>query len=63
MPPRSPARALADRDEIGPDDDVVLVATGTGYTERDVEEVAVEAPTVALDELDAAVADRLGPLM
>jgi threonine synthase len=57
------ARALADRDEIGPDDDVVLVATGTGYTERDIEEVAVEAPTVALDELDAAVADRLGPLM
>jgi hypothetical protein len=50
------ARVLADRGEIGVDDDAVLVATGTGDTEADdegVDEAAVE--TVAVEELPAAI--------
>lgn len=44
------ARQLADRGALAPDDDVVLVATGSGFKERD--EVAVEAPTVSLSDVD-----------
>ncbi|WP_276272655.1 threonine synthase [Haloarcula litorea] len=50
------ARALADRDEIGPSDDTVLVATGTGYTERDLDPPTVDAQTVGLGDLDEAIA-------
>jgi threonine synthase len=54
------ARVLTERGELSPDEDVVLVATGTGFTERDVDEVDVSAPTASLVDLDAAVADLLG---
>ena len=54
------ARVLTERGELSPDEDVVLVATGTGFTERDVDEVDVSAPTASLADLDAAVADLLG---
>jgi hypothetical protein len=50
------ARVLADRGEIGADDDAVLVATGTGDTEVDdegVDEAAVE--TVAVERFRAAI--------
>lgn len=43
------ARELADGGEIGADEEVVLVATGTGYTERDVGDApAPDADVVAL---------------
>jgi len=50
------ARVLADRGELDADDDVVLVATGTGYTESDGGE-ADEAPaeTVDIERLTAAI--------
>jgi threonine synthase len=54
------ARVLAERGDLSPDEDVVLVATGTGFTERDVDEVDVSAPTASLADLDAVVADLLG---
>ena len=54
------ARRLAERGAIGPDEDVVLVATGTGYTERDVDGTPVEAPTVPGTDLAAAIDERLG---
>jgi len=54
------ARQLGERGEIGPDEDVVLVTTGTGFTERDVDEPAVEAQTVSMAELDGAIGDSLG---
>jgi threonine synthase len=59
--PLAAARDLAERGEIGPDEEVVLVATGTGYTERDVGDApAPDAEAVALadlpDALRAAVA-------
>jgi len=53
------ARVLAERGDLGADEDVVLVATGTGFTERDVDEPAVEARTVPMADLDAAVGDLL----
>ncbi|MFB6304531.1 MAG: threonine synthase [Haloferacaceae archaeon] len=53
------ARRLGDRGAFEADDDVVLVATGTGYTERDVDGAAPDAPTVPMADLDDAVADRL----
>jgi threonine synthase len=54
------ARVLSDRGELDRGDDVVLVATGTGFTERDVDEVEVSARTVSLSDLDSAVDDVLG---
>jgi threonine synthase len=53
------ARVLSDRGALGVDEDVVLVATGTGYTERGVDEAAVDARVVSIPDLDGAVA---GPL-
>ena len=53
------ARVLAQRGDLGADEDVVLVATGTGFTEREVDEPAVGAGTVPMADLDAAVGDLL----
>jgi threonine synthase len=53
------ARELAERGAFGPDEDVVLVQTGTGFTERAVDDVRVEPPTVAMADLDAAMDERL----
>lgn len=53
------ARQLSDAGEFRSDDDVVLVATGTGYTERDVDPASVDAPTVSIAELEGAVTTRL----
>ena len=50
------ARVLSDRGELGSDEEVVLVATGTGYTERGVDEVEVDARVVSVPDLDGAVA-------
>lgn len=53
--PLAAARDLADRGEIGADEEVVLVATGTGYTERDVGDApAPDADVVALQDLPGA---------
>lgn len=49
------ARQLGERGTIEPDEDVVLVTTGTGFTERDVDEPAIEARTVSMADLDRAV--------
>jgi len=46
------ARDLADRGTLEADDDVVLVATGTGFTEREVDPPTVDADAIALDELE-----------
>jgi threonine synthase len=54
------AGRLADRGDFAADDDVVLVATGSGFTEREHEAPTVTAPTVSLDALDSAVAERIG---
>jgi threonine synthase len=54
------ARRLAERGAIDPGEDVVLVATGTGYTERDVDAGDVRAPTVPAADLAAAIDERLG---
>ncbi|MFQ3295342.1 MAG: threonine synthase [Halobacteriales archaeon] len=54
------ARQLGERDEFDPDDDVVLVTTGTGFTERDVNDPAVSAKTVSMTGLDDAVGEYLG---
>jgi threonine synthase len=54
------ARQLGDRGEIGPDEDVVLVATGTGFTERDVDDPDVEARTVAMADLEGAIGGHVG---
>jgi threonine synthase len=53
------ARQLGERGEIEPDEDVVLVTTGTGFTERDVDEPAVDARTVSMASLDGAIGDFL----
>ncbi|MFB6157061.1 MAG: threonine synthase [Haloferacaceae archaeon] len=53
------ARRLGERGAFDPDDDVVLVATGTGYTEREVDGAVPDAPTAAMADLDGAVAARL----
>jgi len=53
------ARVLSDRGDLEGDDDVVLVATGTGFTERDVDSVDVSADTVPLDGLDDAIDEHL----
>ena len=53
------ARTLADRGAFDPAADVVLVATGTGYTEREVDQVDVTADTVPIEDLDAALGERL----
>jgi threonine synthase len=48
--PLAAARDLAARGEVGPDEEVVLVATGTGYTERDVGDAPTpDAEVVGLD--------------
>ncbi|MFB6191903.1 MAG: threonine synthase [Haloarculaceae archaeon] len=56
------ARRLSDRGTIEPGEDVVLVATGTGYTERDVDGAGsdVDAPVVPQADLAAAIGERLG---
>jgi threonine synthase len=54
------ARRLADRGAFDRDDDVVLVATGTGFTERDVDAPDVTAESVPMDALDDALGDVLG---
>ncbi|WP_254279075.1 threonine synthase [Haloarcula marina] len=54
------ANRLAERGAFAPSDDVVLVATGTGYTERDLDAPTVDAETVPLADLETAVAARLG---
>jgi threonine synthase len=51
--------AGARRLPFDPDDDVVLVATGTGFTERDVDAADVSAPTVSATDIDEAVASRI----
>jgi len=53
------ARRLAGRGELEADTDVVLVATGTGFTERDVDTGEVDERTVALDTLDEAIGASL----
>jgi len=53
------ARLLSDRGDLAPDEDVVLVATGTGFTERDVDEVDVSARSVPLADLGAALDDTV----
>ncbi|QIO23817.1 threonine synthase [Haloarcula sp. JP-L23] len=50
------ARRLRDRGDLVADDDVVLVATGTGFTERDLDAPGVDAETVPLSALDETVA-------
>ena len=50
-------RALSERGELQSAGEVVLVATGTGYTERDVDGADVEARTVPLSKLDGAVGE------
>jgi len=54
------ARQLGDRGEIGPDEDVVLITTGTGFTERDVDDPDVEARTVAMADLEGAIGEHVG---
>lgn len=61
--PLAAARDLADSGEIGGGEEVVLVATGTGYTERDVGDAPTpDAETVDLADLPdafrSAVDDR-----
>lgn len=51
-------RALAEADEIGPDEDVVAVATGTGLVDTGAGDV--EAPVVDIDDLDTEVAAWVG---
>lgn len=51
-------RALTEAGEIGPDDDVVVVATGTGLVDPGVGDV--EAPVVDIDDLDAEVEAWVG---
>jgi threonine synthase len=53
------ARRLAEDGAIAPDEDVVLVTTGTGFTERDVDEPAVSARTVGMATLDGAIGKHL----
>ncbi|MBV0924682.1 threonine synthase [Halomicroarcula limicola] len=53
------AHRLAERGAFEGDDDVVLIATGTGFTERDVDAPAVDAATVELGALDDAVSERM----
>ncbi|MBX0294760.1 threonine synthase [Haloarcula nitratireducens] len=54
------ARRLAEGDALEGDSDVVLIATGTGFTERDVDAPAVDAARVELGALDDAVSERMG---
>ncbi|PSQ10099.1 threonine synthase [Halobacteriales archaeon QS_5_70_15] len=54
------ARTLAERGDLASDEDVVLVATGTGFTERDVDGTDAEAATVPLPGLGDALVDRVG---
>ena len=61
--PLAAARELADRGEIGGGDEVALVATGTGYTERDVGDApppdTTDVDLAGLgDAMRAAVGDR-----
>ncbi|MFC7250595.1 threonine synthase [Halomicroarcula sp. GCM10025324] len=49
------ARDLAAAGAFVPEDDVVLVATGTGFTERDVDPVGPAPRTVHVDALDGAL--------
>ncbi|MFC6865421.1 threonine synthase [Halomicroarcula sp. GCM10025817] len=49
------ARDLAASGAFDPTDDVVLVATGTGFAERDVDPVDPTARTVHVDALDGAL--------
>ncbi|MBX0323958.1 threonine synthase [Halomicroarcula sp. F13] len=49
------ARRLGDRGDLVTDDDVVLVATGTGFTEREVDAPGVDAETVPLSALAETV--------
>jgi threonine synthase len=58
--PLAGARELAAEGAFAPDEDVVLVATGTGYTERAVDAPTVDARTVPLTDLGAAVGDAVG---
>jgi len=52
------ARDLAADGQLGPDDDVVLVATGMGYTERSVGETTTVDPiSTSLDNLDDTFAE------
>ncbi|MEF8757444.1 MAG: pyridoxal-phosphate dependent enzyme, partial [Halobacteriales archaeon] len=53
------ARQLGEGTEIGPADDVVLVVTGTGFTERDVDDPDVEARTVSMGDLEGAIGAHL----
>ncbi|MFB6311865.1 MAG: threonine synthase [Salinirussus sp.] len=53
------ARELAARGALGEADDVVLVPTGLGYTERTLDEPTVEPQTVDMADLGSAVADYL----
>jgi threonine synthase len=53
--PLAAARELADRGELDAEEEVALVATGTGYTERDVGDApAPDAEAVELADLPAA---------
>ncbi|WP_247730739.1 threonine synthase [Halovivax limisalsi] len=53
------ARTLAADGVLDAEDDVVLVATGTGFKEDVGRPDPPESPTVPLDELGTALADRL----
>jgi threonine synthase len=52
-------RELVERDEVEASDDVVLIATGTGFTERDVDAPQVSSRTATLSELDTVVDEAL----
>lgn len=59
--PLAAARELAERGEIEPGDEVALVATGTGYTERDVGDGAdPDAEVVDLADLPTALRAAVG---
>ncbi|MFB6167245.1 MAG: threonine synthase [Haloferacaceae archaeon] len=59
--PLAAARDLADRGEIAGDETVALVATGTGYTERDVGDAPTpEAEVVDLERLPDALRGAVG---
>ncbi len=53
------ARTLAERGTFDAGDDVVLVPTGLGYTERSVDEPTVETDTVDMAELPTALGRAL----
>ncbi|WP_135304443.1 threonine synthase [Haloarcula amylovorans] len=54
------ARRLAENGAFEGFEDVVLITTGTGFTERDVDAPIVDATRVGLGALDDAITERMG---